>query len=71
MKLWRIVVPALAVLLLSSGLLAFQRNQIQSFQGRQDDENSILPTDADEKDEWVFARFRYNSAGGNDDFCGA
>jgi hypothetical protein len=68
MKLSRIVAPVLLLSLVSSGLLAFQRNRIQIYQ--QDDENSILPTDANEKDEWVFARFRYHSAGGNDDFGG-
>ena len=69
MKLAKFVVPLLLLSFLSSGLLAFQRNRIRIFQ-QQDDENSILPTDANEKDEWVFARFRYNSAGGFDDFGG-
>jgi hypothetical protein len=70
MKLSRIIVPALLLSLLSSGLLALQRNRIQIFQQQQEDENNILPTDANEKDEWVFARFRYNSGGGNDNFGG-
>ena len=70
MKLSRIIVPLLLLSFLSSGLLAFQRNRIRVFQQQQDDDNGILPTNAGEKDEWVFARFRYDSAGGMDGFGG-
>lgn len=69
MKLSRILAPLLLLSFLSSGLLALQRNQVTVFQS-QDDDNSILPTDAGEKDEWVFARFRYTSAVGMDGFGG-
>ena len=62
MKLSRIIVPLLLLSVLSSGLLALQRNRVRGFQP-QDDDDSVLPTNAREKDEWVFARFRYNSAG--------
>src|SRR5262245_48080653 len=70
MKLSRIIVPLLLLSLMSSGLLAFQRNRIRIFQQQDDDENGVLPTDAREKDEWVFSRFRYSSAGGGDQFGG-
>jgi hypothetical protein len=68
MRPLRIIAPALLLLGLLSGLLAFQRGGFGRFQG--DDENHLLPTDSGEKAEWVFARFRYNSAFGGDDFGG-
>jgi len=68
MRITRIIVPVLLLSVLSSGLLAFQRGGFGGFQ--EDGENRILPTDTGEKDEWVFARFRYNSGFGADDFGG-
>jgi hypothetical protein len=73
MKLSRIVVPLLLLIMLSTGLLAFQRRGIAGFQGPfgyQDDDENNLPTDSKEKDEFVFARFRYNSAAGFNGFGG-
>jgi len=67
MKLSRIILPVLLLSALSSGLLAFQRGGFGRFQ--EDDENH-LPTTSGEKAEWVFARFRYYSVFGADDFGG-
>ena len=62
MKLSRVIVPLFLLSLLSTHLLALQRNRIQIFQQqREDGEDDNLPTDAHEKDEWVFARFHYES----------
>jgi hypothetical protein len=63
MKLSQIIVPLLLLSLLSSGLLALQRNRVRGFQQR-DEDDGVLPTDAREKDEWVFSRFQYESGGG-------
>jgi hypothetical protein len=73
MRFSRIIVPALLLSILGFGLLAAQRGGA-GFQGPfgrfQDDDENNLPTDTKEKDEWVFTRFHYNSAFGNDDFGG-
>jgi hypothetical protein len=70
MKLSRIIVPLLLLSFLSSGLLALQRNRTRGFQQQDDGDDSNLPTDAREKDEWVFARFHYDTAGGGGGFGG-
>jgi Domain of unknown function (DUF4159) len=73
MRLLRIALPALLLLVLGSGLLlAAQRRRFgRQFNGGgfprgfpQEDGSDILPTDSHQKDEWVFARYHYESGFG-------
>ena len=54
---------ALALLLASLGLLAWQRSGPPGWQ-HEDEEEESLPTNTNEKAEWIFARFHYPSAAG-------
>jgi hypothetical protein len=67
MRFSRIIVPALLLSILGTGLLAAQRGGggFQGPFGREDGDDN-LPTDTHEKDEWVFTRFHYDSAFGSD-----
>ena len=62
MKLLKFVFLGLMFLALNFALLALQR--------RESDDRELLPTNSQEKAEWVFARYHYDSAAGFGGFGG-